>query len=270
MPLPEVVAALMTGAPLAPRTVVYTVDDGYADFAEEAMPIFAEFDCPAAIFVVTGFLDGETWLWWDRIECAFRDSRRADVKLEIAGVPHQFALGSATARHAAFSAVSRHVEFLPLEQREATIRQVELTLEVDLPRVPPPAFQPMTWTQLQRCASAGATVGPHTVTHPILSQASPDRIRDEIAGSWARLTAQVPAAVPIFCYPNGSPAAYGAREVAAVADAGLGAALSTAPHHVHRGSGLYEIPRFWLDHDHLHFQQVVSGLDRIKASLRGA
>jgi hypothetical protein len=49
------------------RAIAFTIDDGYFDHARIGAPVFAEFDCPATIFAVTGFLDGKIWLWWDQI-----------------------------------------------------------------------------------------------------------------------------------------------------------------------------------------------------------
>src|SRR3977135_1877186 len=45
VPLASLVATLEAGDQPRPGTVVITVDDGYADFANIAAPIFAEFDC---------------------------------------------------------------------------------------------------------------------------------------------------------------------------------------------------------------------------------
>ena len=49
------------GHPLR-RTVVFTMDDGYADHAIVGAPLFAAFDCPITTFVVTGFVSGQLWL----------------------------------------------------------------------------------------------------------------------------------------------------------------------------------------------------------------
>src|SRR5204863_2955954 len=41
-------------------SVAFTVDDGYMDFASVAAPVFAQFDCPVTVFVVTGVVDDGT------------------------------------------------------------------------------------------------------------------------------------------------------------------------------------------------------------------
>src|SRR5689334_9960024 len=41
------------------RAVAFTIDDGYYDVGQIAAPIFADFDCPVTVFVITDFLDGK-------------------------------------------------------------------------------------------------------------------------------------------------------------------------------------------------------------------
>jgi hypothetical protein len=74
--LAEVFRRLAGEGPRLHGTVAFTIDDGYLDQAEIAGPIFSEFDCPVTTFVTTGFLDGALWLWWDKIEYVFSNTRR--------------------------------------------------------------------------------------------------------------------------------------------------------------------------------------------------
>ena len=48
--LTDVVEALREGRPIEPRTVVLTVDDGYADFVEYAYPLLQKYEVPATVF----------------------------------------------------------------------------------------------------------------------------------------------------------------------------------------------------------------------------
>ena len=49
----------LRGAPLTPRAVLLTFDDGYRDNLENALPILRRFGYPAVLFVPIGFLEGE-------------------------------------------------------------------------------------------------------------------------------------------------------------------------------------------------------------------
>lgn len=55
--LDDLLAALTTGAPLPPRPVILTFDDGYADAYENAFPLLRRFDMTGTFFVVTDWLD---------------------------------------------------------------------------------------------------------------------------------------------------------------------------------------------------------------------
>jgi len=82
LPLDGLLDRLAEGRPLR-RTLAFTVDDGYMDFHSLGAPVFAEFDCPVTVFLTTGFLDGELWPWWDRIEYAFQRTTRRSLALDL-------------------------------------------------------------------------------------------------------------------------------------------------------------------------------------------
>jgi peptidoglycan/xylan/chitin deacetylase (PgdA/CDA1 family) len=75
---------LRGAGPLPARPVLITVDDGFADFAEYAMPALAERNLPSTLYMITGALAGSRW------ECVLPQARMlgpADLPdLEAAGV----------------------------------------------------------------------------------------------------------------------------------------------------------------------------------------
>lgn len=56
VPLRRLVAALLGGPPLPPRSAVLTFDDGYADFASTVAPLLAARGLPSTLYVTTGAL----------------------------------------------------------------------------------------------------------------------------------------------------------------------------------------------------------------------
>lgn len=201
--------------------VVFTIDDGYLDQAELGAPVFAEFDCPVTTFLTTGFIDRQLWFWWDRIEFIFRATRRTALSVTLDGRQYAWTLDSAAARREAQEAFTLQCKFVADTEKHAAIARLAADAEVDLPDLAPAAYAPMTWDHARGCERGGMRFGPHTVTHPILSRTTDAVVAGELAGSWTRLQAEVARPVPVYCYPNGGPADFGAREIAILGELGL-------------------------------------------------
>lgn len=70
IPLAELVASLRDGKPLAPKTVVITIDDGYRTTFSEAWPVLRKYGFPFTVFLyVEGLERGyPNYLTWDQVE----------------------------------------------------------------------------------------------------------------------------------------------------------------------------------------------------------
>lgn len=265
------------GKPVS-RAVAFTIDDGYAEQAEIAGPVFAEFDCPVTTFVTTGFLDGQLWFWWDRIAWILRQTRRTRLEVAMPETTTVLAWNSEAERLEAAAQFTSRCKSLPDDEKRAAISRLADGAEVALPASPPPEFAPMSWEQLRRAEGSGMSFGPHTVTHPILSRTSDEESRREIADSWTRLREEARSPVPVFCYPNGTPADFGSREIATICGCGMSAAVvGVGP----RASvearflrdddreGPYRIQRLPYPGNLVRLVQYVSGLEVVKRRLKG-
>jgi peptidoglycan/xylan/chitin deacetylase (PgdA/CDA1 family) len=56
------------GAAIAPKSILITFDDGYDDFAANAVPILREFGFASTLFVSTGLMNNPGYLSWNTIE----------------------------------------------------------------------------------------------------------------------------------------------------------------------------------------------------------
>lgn len=239
MPLAELAQGLLDGRAPDQRSVAFTVDDGYADFAR-AQPIFAEFDCPVTVFLVSGFLDGTHWMWWDQLEYL---GRAAEVE---------------------------PLKRVPDAERLAAIARAADARGEPLPARAPARFAPMSWDDARGYERAGVSFGPHTVSHPILSRVDDEQSRREIGESWRRVCAELVNPVPVFCYPNGDPDSFGEREVRAVQDSGMQLAVTTSPGYARaravRAGGAFRVPRFAFPRERADLAQIVSGIEHLKAA----
>ena len=121
--LGALVEDLRAGRRIPPRTVVFTVDDGHADFRELASPVFAQFDCPVSVFLTTDFVDRKRWLWWDSIEYGISHTSQAGCRLAVNGVPRSFSWSSTGSRHEAVVQLANEVRWLSAAERNAIIEQ---------------------------------------------------------------------------------------------------------------------------------------------------
>jgi len=272
--LEDLFRRLRDGEPLN-RAVAFTIDDGYFDHARVAAPVFAEFDCPATIFAVTGFLDGNIWLWWDQLSYIFAQTRRPEITLRLAGKETVYRLGSAEDRGISATGVNVRFQDALDHDRVASLADLSREAGVELPSTPPPAFAPLSWSEARQLEKRGITFGPHTVSHPVLSNTSAEQAEAEIVDSWNRLRAELARPVPVFCYPNGRRRDYGAREINAVVSAGLWGAVvgyegPFRPEEFRHPPAICRVPRFAYQDNLLDVLQCVSGLAVMKARLRKA
>lgn len=56
-----------SGVPIGAKSVLLTIDDGYGDFATDAVPILREFGFKATLFTPTGLINNPGYLSWDTI-----------------------------------------------------------------------------------------------------------------------------------------------------------------------------------------------------------
>ena len=260
----------------AAPAVAFTVDDGYAGFARIAAPIFAEYDCPVTLFVTTGFVDGQLWLWWDRVAYLFRHTQRCSLLLDLGGQTRPYSWSTPPERERIQQDLLSRLEWITAPEREATITSLSRHLDVELSERPPAACAPITWDEVRSVAKRGATFGPHTVTHPILSMETEEVCRWEIEESYRRLRQETDAYVPVFCYPNGEPRAFGRRELDVAQRAGFRAALTTVPDYATSrcvrpwgALGRFALPRFPYPEDRPHVVLTVTGLPRLQWIVRG-
>lgn len=216
---------------LPPYAVAVTIDDGYRDFQDAGHPVFAEYGIPVTVFLVTNFLDGKDWLWFDRVVYAYgreKGQRMADEAVS-------------------WSAADR--------------ARLAREIPVPLPAVPP-EYQPLTWDTVRELARSGVEFGAHTKSHPILSSVlDPAELHDEIAGSKARIEAQLDQPVLHFCYPNGKMRDIGPAAVDAVCAAGMRTAVTAEPGLNQAGQDAFLLKRIGADPSHadLYFQRGLAG-----------
>jgi peptidoglycan/xylan/chitin deacetylase (PgdA/CDA1 family) len=172
-------ADLIAGLPGDGRFVMITFDDGYYN-NHLALPILEQFNVPATFFISSNHVRQNKSYWWDVV---YRQ------RLAQGGSPGD----------AYDEALS--MKRLRTEEIEANLLERfgtdALTPRTDIDR-------PMTPTELREFARHPLVhIGNHTANHAILTNYTPDEIRQQLAvcqSALAEMTGKTPIAI---AYPNG-------------------------------------------------------------------
>jgi peptidoglycan/xylan/chitin deacetylase (PgdA/CDA1 family) len=251
------------GRSLPTYALAVTVDDGYRDF-QEAAPVFAEYGIPVTVYLVTDFLDGKLWLWFDQIVYAFLHAQVSNPSIETPdGNVLRFTLGADESRRAAGQQLADLAVSWSAADRWELVCRLPRLLKADLPQQAPPESSPMSWDAVRALAASGVEFGAHTKTHPILSAVTdPEELRDEIAGSKARIETELDRPVLHFCYPNGKMQDIGAAAAEAVRVAGMRTAVTAEPGLVRGRQDAFLLRRIGADpgHEETYFGRSLAGL----------
>jgi peptidoglycan/xylan/chitin deacetylase (PgdA/CDA1 family) len=206
------------------RRVLITFDDGYRDLHEAAHPVLQAHGVHAAMFLCSGFLDRVADAWWDEVAWIIRHSALDALRpgpWSDAPLP----LDEAN-REQSIELVTRRCWELSPEATSALLDQLGEVTGVGRRPAEDSARDWMTWAMARELREHGHTIGAHTVNHPILASLPQERQREEIAGSVARIEAELGTLPRWFAYPVGVPGVFDQHSCAAAREAGIQLAFS--------------------------------------------
>jgi peptidoglycan/xylan/chitin deacetylase (PgdA/CDA1 family) len=183
----------------ARRFACFTLDDGYRDNRDYALPVMREFDAPLTVYAASDFAEGTGRLWWIALEMAI--AKASSIEVPIGGVATRFDTSTQAAKQAAFDRLHDWLRSLPGEhdlQREIS----ELCAKHGVDERSIARDFCMSWDELKKFADDPlVTIGAHTVTHCNLALQSGETASYEIATSRARIEAELQRPVLHLAYP---------------------------------------------------------------------
>jgi peptidoglycan/xylan/chitin deacetylase (PgdA/CDA1 family) len=197
---------LHQGTPPPSRSVVTTVDDGYRDFLTVAYPLFHAYKIPVTVYLVTDFIDGRQWPWWNKVDFAVQHTSRPSVEYSLfpGHACGRLSCRTDEERQATSSTICEGLKKVSDRIRVSFIDRLPDLFEVNFPKVTPLKYAPLTWNEIRLLHSEGIEFGAHTKTHPILTQlAGKHPLYEEIAGSKSRVEEELRCPIAHFAYPNG-------------------------------------------------------------------
>ena len=251
--MPQLAEILRRDEPLPANAVILTVDDGHRDFLLNAFPVLRRYGIPATVYLISGFVDGTLWPWFDRVPWMFAHTPLRSVEMPIGDRRLTLDLtdpetGQCVADMMAELSAELHAEMLD---------ELPGRLQVKVPATAPPEHASLNWDDARALSRDQIDFGGHTVTHPILARiADPQQLAWEIAHSKQRIEQELGREAVSFCYPNGRLRDVSDAGVEAVKSAGYRLAVLS-------GGGLN---RSW--EDRFRLRRVPCGLDLPDAYFR--
>ena len=203
------------------KLLALTFDDGYIDNFTEAYPLLKRLEVPFAIYVTTSFPDGDAVLWWYALEQLLQDHDH--IKLAKGLV---LPCSTSQEKLDAFVLLRKRIMSLPQDDFGARVNAMFVQTSFDWLQII--KKESLSWNNLCELAKDPlVTIGAHTVSHPVLSALSSEKVRAEMLDSQKRIESRIGLPVTHFCYPFGSRKEAGVREFEIARNIGFKTATTT-------------------------------------------
>lgn len=248
--VPQLLMEAEAGAPFA----AFTLDDGYRNNLEHALPVFAKYEAPFTVFVAKGLAEGSHGVWWETLAMLLRKGRK--LAFDFGHGSETLRLDTPVLRKAAFEQFARYIH--RVDEAEAVAALDALAWDHDVDPVAIIRDLAMGPDALKRLVKHPlADLGAHTISHRALARLPEADARDEMSASADYVESLTGTRPTSFAYPYGTSEAATRREGAIARDLGFELAVTTQPgvltpassadiHYLPRISlnGLYQKPRY--------------------------
>lgn len=233
---------------LPDSAVTITFDDGYACFADTAVPLLREFELPATVFIPVQLVEQGRAFWWDELQRIVLRANREALHLNGGFVPlgakasndNYWKPGTSpgTDRQRAFARIWALLR--PKRPHELDSAMAELRSQANIADEGEPLPRPMSPEEVRSIRGNSVEFGSHALTHPWLPTLSTSERRREIGESGSRCEALTGKQPVTFAYPYG---AYDAESEKLVEESGYICALTTEERSVATSSRAFALGR---------------------------
>ncbi|RUM06679.1 polysaccharide deacetylase family protein [Rhizobium chutanense] len=225
VPLDQV-PALLAEPGDGPPFAAFTLDDGYLNNLEHALPVFERHRAPFTVFVAKGFAEGSHSIWWETLALLLR--RKSEIRFDFGRGNERLALDNPQQQWHAFDRFARFIHSsdeagavaaIDRLARENGIEPTDLTRQLV-----------MSPGQLRRLAGHPlAALGAHTISHRALARLPEAEARIEMQVSADYVEVVTGIRPQTIAYPYGTAEAATAREAKIARNLGFTAAVTTQP-----------------------------------------
>ncbi|MDA8091334.1 MAG: polysaccharide deacetylase family protein [Nitrospiraceae bacterium] len=257
--LPDVVS----GKKIPRNAVVLTIDDGYANNFSLVYPLLKKYNFPATIFLTTGFIDREIFLWTDWLEFIVEGVPSGVERIiEWAGGVSEMNFSRDQTRELSIRDLKLALKKMPLKKIHLVLNGLQNALRIDYRwEKIPQSLYPLTWGQIREMKKTGlVSFGSHTVCHPVLSRCDRETQSFELIDSKRRIEEELGEPCPLFAYPNGKKDDYTRETVDLLKKAGYTHALTTnSGYNMSDSSNPYELKRWGAGQTCAELEYIAAG-----------
>lgn len=206
--------------------VLITFDDGYRNNATLAAPLLIRKSFPALFCLASGYIGSDRVLWPDEVFArvlAWNSASLEGPDGAVSAVPELPA-----AREALALSMVEACKNCSDDRRRSFVAYLARETPRANAMIDPAVQEFMSWDEVRALAAARFDLGSHTVTHPILSQLSPEDLCRELRESRACIETQTGLQCKAVAYPNGRSRDIGESVLAATRDAGYEIAFTVS------------------------------------------
>jgi peptidoglycan/xylan/chitin deacetylase (PgdA/CDA1 family) len=215
--LSQMLEEMQSGLSTSPA-VVLTFDDGYRGVYEVAYPIMKKHGVTATTYLMGKSIDENTVAWYDRIFSSVLNP--ATLTVRFAGKDR--VLPDREAKLTLAAEIVTNLRSMPDQGRIDFCRKFENEYPVVLADL---QNRFMTWEQAAAMSRDGFSFGCHTMTHPVLSKVSPEKLVAELSECKSLLEKKLGSACLDFAFPFGRLAECVSQE--AISSLGFRSAVTT-------------------------------------------
>ena len=201
---------ILNRIPFPPNSCLVTFDDGWKDNYSHAYPVLNRYEVPAVVFLSVGHIGTRKRFWQERIFnalCGIREAarRNPDFPARDRHIPEGIKVGELAAwpegkfREEVRKQI-RTLKKFPLSRIEPIVEGL-----AECAGTPPhdegESF--LSWEDVLTMSRGGVDFGSHGMGHEILTNISPEEVREELRTSKAIIEERIQKSVHAFSYPNG-------------------------------------------------------------------
>lgn len=221
------IPALLSSPGSSQPFAAFTLDDGFRDNAEHALPVFEKHSVPFTIFVAKGFAERSHTLWWETLEELVNNTDRFTLT-DAAGNRTTFEMADRATRIAVGDRIGAAIGGPGESEAIAALDAAALEAGIDARAL----TDRLVMAPEELKAIAGhplASLGAHTVSHRALAFLDDVSLADELSSSADYVEALTGRRPTSFAYPYGDHRSVDARTALAASAAGFKLAVTTRP-----------------------------------------